>query len=108
MHRVDELPLAVVLRALQLDAKLRRDVAEGAFHLGKCGASVSLRLADPEQVEIRSVENGDLHRCFNPCNQELNCSMSSAVRSAGSPEAGSSCEAPPPEVPSPSAPCEKN
>ena len=77
--------------------------------VGERGAAVTLRLANAEQVEIRTVEDGDPHRCFNPCSQELNCSMSSALRSAGSPAAGFSGDAlPPPEVRSPSAFCEKN
>src|SRR5688572_24104526 len=109
VHGVDQLSLAVVLRALEVHAELLRDLSETALDILEGGATVAFRLTNAEQVEVGTVEEGDPHRCFSPCNQELNCSMSSSLRSAGSPAAGVSCEGrPPPDVLSPSTFCEKN
>src|SRR5215203_5169807 len=109
MHGVDQLSFAVVLRAFELDAELLRHLAKPTFHVREAGVAIAFRLTNAEQVEIGTVEDGDPHRCFSPCNQELNCSMSSSLRSAGSPAAGISCDVrPPPDVLSPSTLCEKN
>ena len=54
----------------------------------------------PEQVQIRSVEDGDLHVFFSPFSQALNCAMSSngsLGAALGSPEPGADS----PGVPSP-------
>ena len=77
VDRVDELALAVVLRELQLRAELRRDSAQRALDVGERLAAVQRRLASAEQIQIRAVEDGDLHVFFSPLSQLLNCAMSS-------------------------------
>ena len=80
VNRVDELALAVVLRALELDAELRaprrqarRSMSASVVVPVECG------LARAEQVEVRAVEDGDPHFCLSPSSQAVNCSMSSSA-----------------------------
>src|SRR6185503_10218239 len=46
---------------LEVGAKLFRDAAQRLLDVGERLASVERRLACSEQVQIRPVENGDLH-----------------------------------------------
>ena len=77
VNRVDQLALAVVLRELQLDAELLRDGSQRSLDVGERLAAVQRRLARAKQIQIRAVEDGDLHVFFSPLSQLLNCAMSS-------------------------------
>src|ERR1700738_3983174 len=91
MHEVHELSLSVALHPPHAHAERAPDLGETRLHLGERRPTVELGLAHPEEVEVRSIQDGDPHRCFSPCSQELNWEMSSAVRSAGSAGVTTSC-----------------
>src|SRR5258705_1813096 len=89
MHDLDEASLDIVLCAGDLDDELAPDVDEVRLDVAEGHRPVESGLAESEQVEVRSVQDGDPHFGLSPCNHELNCSMSSALRSAGSLAVGS-------------------
>src|SRR5258705_7376774 len=89
MHDLDEASLDIVLCAGDLDAELAPGVDEVRLDVAQGHRPVESGLAESEQVEVRSVQDGDPHFGLSPCNHELNCSMSSALRSAGSLALGS-------------------
>ena len=86
---VDQLALAVVLR------ELARSTPSSARHRRAASCSTSASVSRPysagsrvaEQIEVRSVEDGDSHVFFSPLSQALNCAMSSVA--SGDPGAAS-------------------
>src|SRR5262249_40895056 len=102
LNRVDQLPFTVVLGELQLDPDLLRHRAQRAFDVVERLASVQRRLTGPEQIQIRAVDDGDLHDFVSALSHALNCSMScgspgvsgalDSESSARSPEKNSSNE----------------
>jgi hypothetical protein len=61
MNRVDDLAFAVVLRELQGYAEFFSDNAQPLVDLRECRSAVQLGLARPEQVEVGTVYDGDVH-----------------------------------------------
>jgi hypothetical protein len=62
LDAVDQLALVVGLERLHGRAALGRQLAQARVDLGQGGAAVDLRLALAEQVQIRAVQDQDLHR----------------------------------------------
>src|SRR5215208_4351193 len=85
LHGAHELTLAVVLRALHLGPQLAPDVAQASLDLGERGATVKLRLARSEEIEVGTIQYCDHHFFFNPSSHAWNCSMSRAALSSSSP-----------------------
>lgn len=79
---IDQLPLAVVLREFQLRAELFRYAPQRTLNVGERLAAVQSRLASAEEIQVRTIEDRDLHVFFSPFNQLLNCAMSSLPRCA--------------------------
>src|SRR3982751_5001571 len=96
MNVLDQLALAVTLHELDRDPKLAGNVVEAALDVAQCLGAVDRRLANAEQIEVRTVDDGEPHDFFSPSSQALNCWMSSlgpafsAVEESGS-EAATSC-----------------
>src|SRR5687768_14790629 len=61
---LDQLPFPVLLRELELDAQLLRDVAQFSLDIFERLVPVNLRLSRAEQVQIGAIENSDFHRCL--------------------------------------------
>jgi hypothetical protein len=67
MDAVDQRALGVALEARQRRAALGGERVQRDLDLGQRGAAVGLRLAGAEQVEIRSVDDEDLHGVWLGC-----------------------------------------
>src|SRR5690606_6153387 len=94
VHRIDQLALAVVLFADDLDGQLRRNFIQVRLDLGERCAAVKSRLPRPEQVQVRTVQNRDLQDFLKPSSQARKSSVSSisAARDT-SPGGGDFCSA---------------
>ena len=79
VNLVDDLPFAVVLREAELRADLAADRAQRSLDVRKRLAPVQCGLARAEEIQIRAVDDGDLHVFLRPLSQLLNCAMSSAT-----------------------------
>jgi xanthine/CO dehydrogenase XdhC/CoxF family maturation factor len=58
--------------------RFQREARDALLDVRERLAAVDRRLTRSEEVEIRTVEDGDSHVFFSPLNQALNCAMSSA------------------------------
>src|SRR5207302_366621 len=77
VHGVDELTLAVVLHATHRDAQLRADFGEARLHVDERRAPVAVWLAATQQVQVRAVEDDDLHESRSPLSHALKSARSS-------------------------------
>src|SRR5689334_8966146 len=78
MNVLDELSFAVSLRELERCTKLTGDCVQAPFDVLQRLRTVDGWLADAEQIEVRTVYDGDPHVFFSPSSHALNCWMSSA------------------------------
>src|SRR5687768_3269722 len=79
MDEIDEIALAVMLRELQVDAQLSPHVAKSFLDVSERCVAIQLGFARPEQVQVRSIEDSDDHRCLRPSSHCVNFSTSSFV-----------------------------
>ena len=61
LDRFDQLALVIGLRPAALDAEGARPLARGGLDLSQRGAPVQVRLALPQQIQVRAVQDGDVH-----------------------------------------------
>ena len=61
MDAVDQGAFVVALEAGQLTAGFLRDLAQALVNLGQCRAAVDGGLARAEQVQVRTMQNQDVH-----------------------------------------------
>jgi hypothetical protein len=73
VNDLDELPLSISLRELERRSDLSGDNAQSPFDIVQGVGAVYRGLANAEEIEIWSVEDGDPHVFFNPSSHALNC-----------------------------------
>ena len=61
LDRFDQLTLVIGLRPAAFDAERARPVAGRRFDLAQRGAPVHVRLTLPQQIQVRAVQDGDVH-----------------------------------------------
>src|SRR5205085_4753458 len=93
MNVFDELPLAVALHELERGAELTRYTLKPSLDVVQCFRSVDRWLTYPEQIEVRTVDDGDPHVFFNPSSHALNCWMSSLCPAVASGDGSASAAA---------------
>src|SRR3954469_18607762 len=62
VNSVDDLPFSIVLQELQLDLQLGGHAAQRSLDVGERLATVDLRFANAEEIEVRPVDDRNLHR----------------------------------------------
>src|SRR4051812_4438255 len=92
MDRVHDVTLAVVLAERQRHPELTRDGLEIFLDVIESLFSIKRRLANPKQVEIRSVDDGDFHYEERPSSQVRNLATSSSDSFPGDAEGARSPE----------------
>src|SRR5437868_7119884 len=78
LHRIHDLAFSIVLRERELDAQLSRDAQEMLLDVGQRFGPVKGRLARAEEIEVRSIDDGDSHSPVSPSSQARNFATSSS------------------------------
>ena len=78
MNVLDDFAFSIELRELHLCPELGADVTQVLLDLRKCRGTVELGLAHSQEIQVRAVDDGDLHESASPSSHSLNRRMSSS------------------------------
>src|SRR3954467_3113602 len=78
LHRVDHLTFSVVLREAELDTELFRHLQQARLDVRKRRCPIKLGLTGAEEIEIWTIDDGDLHSPVSPSSQARNLATSSS------------------------------
>src|SRR6266542_303266 len=78
VNRIDKLSFAVVLLKGERHTELTRDVLEILLDVGERFLPVEVGLANPEQIEVRAIQDGDFHSLVSPSSHARKLATSSS------------------------------